>query len=45
MAKKLLSPKQAKVYVELRKIGATPSQAESWVNRRVTAKGKIKRKK
>lgn len=44
MAKKKWFPsaKQAKIYVELREIGATPSQARIWVQKRVTPKGNIR---
>ena len=38
------SKAQAKIYVELRQIKVPPKKALSWVKRRVTKSGKIKRK-
>ena len=44
MVKKLLTPKQAKIYKDLRDIGATPKQANQWVSNRITLDGKMKKR-
>lgn len=41
-ARKILSPKQAKAYVELRQLGVSPKRADTWVRKRVTVTGRIK---
>ena len=46
MAKKMLSPKQAKVYVDIRNtFGVSPNKAYNWVNKRVSKGGNVKKKK
>jgi len=43
--KKLLTAKQAKTYKEIRALGASPNMAYSWVVRRVTPGGNVRKKK
>jgi hypothetical protein len=42
---KMLSPKQAEKYIELRDIGASPTKAKDFVLNRVSESGEMRAKK